>query len=179
MILFGVDPSIRETGWAVLEHGESLATQPPFKHSLNVIAHGVWRPKAKDPYDRLVELQDHFSAADEEYRPTDIVIESTSGKIAGRLKGTDANMLLYGVAVGALVTHARGMRKAWIVSDLQYQLHLVTENLWTAGVPKAKRHAATIAEFGLPKKITDHESDAIGLVAWWWNHRHILKETAK
>ncbi len=180
MIILGIDPSINETGWAVIDTTRILdAGQAVSQMKCNVIAHGVWCPKAKDPYERLEKL---CSTLDTKLtiNPsiTDIVIETTSGKLAGRLKGTNANMLLYPVAVGGLVVQAWDYR-----DDLEDQgftgprVHLVLENFWTDGVSKNKRHAATCAEFGLPKKTNHNAVDAIGLGAWWYSHRKMLEAT--
>lgn len=176
MIILGIDPSINETGWAVLRTGAnySVIIDGPNQHGFAVADHGVWRPKAKDPYERLRSLCGALDSAMIEFSPTDIVIETTSGKVGKRHKGGGTGLSLYGVAVGGMAMYMQCLLDVFSLTGCQFRLHLVLENLWTGGVPKAKRHAATLAEFGLPKKTTDHETDAIGLVAWWFSHRKLL-----
>lgn len=176
MIIVAFDASINNTGWAVLQYGEDLVAGPPFDHRLMLVDHGVIRSRFKDPYDRLLGLCNDATYLRKKYGATDVVIETTSGMLAARLKGTNANMLLYGVAVGGLVMTFELIKMVAADSrfDKKYELHLVRENLWTGGVPKAKRHALTLAEFNLPPKTSHHETDAVALGAWFDAHRREL-----
>lgn len=177
MTILAIDPSINNTGWAVLEPEEHQFAMPSLNRMVPK-AHGVWRSKEKDPYDRLEELSSALHNIVCYYNFTDVVIETTSGKLAARLKGTNANMLLYGVAVGSMVRDVREL-SIGRQGETRFNVHLILENLWTGEVPKARRHAATLAEFGLPKKTTDHETDAIALGTWWYANRKLLAVPAE
>lgn len=186
MTILAIDPSINNTGWAVLgtcrilDAGATVARMP-----CHAVAHGVWRPKDEDPYDRLIELCDSLDSAIEEYRPRVIVIETTSGHVSSRHGGGGANLSLFGVAVGGLVVEARALFAVQVGPGREgFSISLVTENLWTGGQPKRStakrtgRHEQTLAEFGLPKRTSDHETDAIALGAWWYANRKMLEKTA-
>lgn len=180
MIILVFDPSIINTGWAVLKPWATvqMASAP----TLRLLAHGVIRSREQDPYDRLFVICNDACNKATECRATDVVIETTSGKVGKTHKGGGAGLSMYGVAVGGLVMALDLYRmvetSTWL--DRRFMLHRVLENLWTAGQPKHStgkrtgRHEQTLAEFGLPKKTTDHETDAIALGTWWYANRKLL-----
>ena len=110
MIILAIDPSIVATGWAIL-----LEPRP----NLNVLASGVWRPKHKDPYERLRDLCVCMKSNAQAAGVTDVVIETTSGKVGERHRGGGAGLSLYGVAVGGLYMAAR-----WTLGDMDTPHHV-------------------------------------------------------
>lgn len=178
MIILAIDPSIDNTGWAALAADEHLAGPPDFPRGkcLQLVEFGVIRSRFKDPYDRLLGICNDACNKATECRATDVVIETTSGKVGKTHKGGGAGLSMYGVAVGALVMALDLYRmvetSTWL--DRRFMLHRVLENLWTGGVPKARRNAAILAEFDLPKRTPHHILDATGLGAWWYANRKLL-----
>ena len=69
MMIIGIDPGLRHTGWGIIEsHGNRLAH----------VAHGVISPQTDEEMaERLVVIFDGLSAVMEEFTPDSAAVEST------------------------------------------------------------------------------------------------------
>ena len=152
------DPSSTCTGYALLGDARRL------------VEAGVLSPvdaKAA-PIVRIGLMMDQLAALIEEHKPERVIIEITSGKIAGRLRGSGmdgAGLGVYGMGVGAMYAVAR----LAVGDDCVVPIE---ENRWTRQVGKGIRHRATAERF--PKHrgaiLKDHNmADAIGLGVWWFD----------
>jgi crossover junction endodeoxyribonuclease RuvC len=70
MIICGIDPGSRCTGYGVIDMHSSSA-------SLKYVAHGTIRPRSDDMACRLKELYTELTDIFKEYRPAEIAVEST------------------------------------------------------------------------------------------------------
>ena len=121
-----------------------------------------------EPIDRIVIMCKELKRLIAEHKPTDIVVEITSGKVGARHKGGGAGLGVHGMATGAIFMEA-------FHSQCPEQ-YAVTENEWTRGVPKRKRQRLIAMQFPeykamLAKDTGGDVSDAIGLGQWWFAHR--------
>lgn len=71
MIICGIDPGTRATGYGVLEIGNMP------RGSLSYVAHGVIRPRAEGLALRLKEIFLEATELFHEYRPAEVAIEAT------------------------------------------------------------------------------------------------------
>ena len=106
-----------------------------------------------------------------EWEPGMVVIEWTSGKVVrSRHKGKGAGLAVHGAATGALWQAAEAWRRALPAEQQsETQILLITENLWTNGVPKWDRLtgiAAVFNQYNPKQDRTGDIGDAIGLALW-------------
>jgi len=146
-----VDPGSLVTGYAVM-NGKS-----------EILDAGKFLPnKTRDPnYLRIDTICDQFEQEIISIQPDYVVIEWTAGKInKSRHKGGGSGISIYGIAIGAL------WRTALHTHSDREKVIIIAENVWTKGIPKAKR----MANIGLiyPQYNPDLDTggdvaDAIGL----------------
>lgn len=160
MKILALDPSSTKTGYAVADGGE-------------IIDFGVLTPnRTKDPPNTRIWVM-LMACGDlmNEHRPfSAVVIEDTSGKIAGRL-GRASGLAIHGKAVGMFI-----MKAVQFMGGTR-QVHLVLENDWTRGTPKAKRQknvAYLLGDKYDPAKDPGGDvADAIGLLNWWMDKQKL------
>jgi hypothetical protein len=120
MMLLAIDPSSTCVGYALFgEDGKLIEFGRLLPH------------KGDDAMQRIADLLADLERLWREHRPRTVVIEVTSGKIAGRL-GRVQGLGVYGMAVGACWQLLRSLAGA-------RNVRTVTENEWTSGVPKRQR----------------------------------------
>jgi hypothetical protein len=156
-MILAIDPSSTRVGYALM-------------HSANHLAEaGLLKPgKSSDAaIVRIASFGRDLAALITEAKPTEIVIEITSGKVArrGRQRGMNgAGLGVYGMAVGYL----------WRTCEVLLPEGVTTleENVWTRGVSKADRSTLIASAFRQYKPTTDpggDVADAIGLGRWYMN----------
>lgn len=166
--LLSIDPSSTRTGYAI------MTTEQPD----GVVEAGYLKPhRTKDPpITRIDAMCDDLLQLIQSEQPTHAAIELTSGKVGKRHKGRGAGLATYGMAIGAMWQTMRDH-----MPDGDACCYAITENLWTAGQPKAKRlgllaqiYPAYASQVG--KDRGGDVGDAIGLGRWWFIEMRKLDE---
>jgi len=169
--LLAIDPGVIRTGWAALDPASGQCR-----------AWGVLRPPgALDRDIRIAWLCYSLQEILAMQQPQDVVIEWTSGHVAGRHGGGGAGLATYGVAVGALWATAWH----WTIAmnresgdPLRARCLVVEENTWTRGRPKSERQrdvALLLRErYSAAADSGGDAADAIGL-GWWVVERRRLR----
>jgi len=161
--ILSVDPSSTRTGWALLSQGERL------------LQGGILTPDKvrSDPQFRIAAMCRDLRQLLDEIEPETILIEITSGKVAGHKRNAmkGAGLGVYGMAVGAIWQAA----EAWLRSrppeqKNETEIVLIKENDWTRGIPKSDRIAGVASRF--PEYSSEQDpggdlADAIGLAIWY------------
>ncbi len=157
MRIIALDPSSTCTGYAVMESAETL------------VSAGLLRPRSSDEaIERITSMACDLRELITECRPRKVVIEVTSGKVAGRhrQRSQGAGLGVYGTAVGAMYAVSL-IEMGWLRSRV-VPIH---ENTWTHGVPKAQRQRHCAAAFPAYSMADDpgaDVADAIGLGCWYY-----------
>ena len=162
--IFAIDPSSTRTGWAVI--------QPPER----LLQAGLLLPsktRAASEFRIETMCQDLRDLLDE-WQPTVVVIEWTSGKVnVKRHGGAGAGLAVYGIAIGALWQTA----VVWAESrESPAHVRCVDENQWTCGTSKRRRMAAAQCQFPEYHNAVDPGgdiADAIGLASWLLKERRV------
>jgi len=154
-VVLAVDPSSTCTGYAVFD-GATLREA------------GRLRPRSEEgAMVRIATLCADLAELLAAVGPAVVVIETTSGKVAGRLRRQGVSGLaVYGMAVGALWREA----VFWAQVKPERSVALVAENVWTAGVPKGRRLALAARLYPQYQGERDKggdAGDAIMLGRWW------------
>lgn len=162
-----LDPASVRTGYAVMggRHGGTGARGREGSHIVE--AGYLSAPARLQPIQRIVVLTSEAVRLVGEFNPAVVVIEITSGKVAGRHQGPGghrgAGMGVYGMAVGAIFQAVREL----------VSVFPVTENDWTGGVPKGRRRRQIAAEWPQYREQFARDAggdiaDAIGLGVWFF-----------
>jgi hypothetical protein len=153
--VLALDPSSTCVGYALLRAADVL------------VECGRLTPaKARaTPAHRIPTIGQELAALLAATTPTEVVIEITSGKVAGhaRARGHNgAGLGVYGMAVGYLWREC--------VAAVGESVATVEENVWTAGVPKNRRARYIATLFPVYRTANDPGgdiADAIGLGRWY------------
>ena len=155
--VLGLDPSSTCIGYALLR-----GLRPA-----DLVECGILRPHdvRGKPVDRIDSLVEELSQLIASFAPLDeIVLELTSGKQHGRIKGRAQGLGTLGVAGGAMLA------TCWRLHG-HLCTHYVYDNEWTNRVPKARRQAGIAAAYGDRYDYAQDEgadaADAIGVARWW------------
>jgi len=153
-----LDPSSTRTGYALMRGAEEVGDA------------GYLRPeRASDPaMIRCLDMGLEVEGLIQEFEPDWAIVEIPSGKVHRRLAGRSggAGLSVYGMAVGVILGVCN-----WHLG--RRQLHGVTENEWTGGVPKGKRCQLLAAQFPAYAERFARDpggdvADALGLGEWWY-----------
>lgn len=151
MSILALDPGSCKTGYALLRDDGTLADA------------GLLKPDRTrdDANTRIAAMHRGLLEVLKEHKPTQVVIEDTSGKVGGRHGGRGAGLAIHGKAVGYLIC---------AVKAAGYAPACVLENDWARKTPKATRQARVAATFRQYRPESDpggDVADAIGLADWW------------
>lgn len=140
-VVLGIDPGVAGTGWSA------------FSGSGDYLDSGTENPgRGEDRFDRLARsvhiLIQRFSAVD-------VVVEIPSG---GKWRGAE-KLLSYGRAIGLV-------EGAAVITGVR--VHRVTVRDWKRNTTKAETFERVLRSLGrIPN--SDHESDAIALLMYWFS----------
>lgn len=167
--LLALDPSSTRTGYALMNR----SIRPGICHE--ILEAGYLQPnRSKDPaIERIRVMGDDLATLVKQETPRTIVIEITSGKVAGRLHGRASGLAVYGMAVGVMFWIAR-------LTEPAIEVVPVAENEWTGQRPKKKRQADIGWQF---PEYSDQMAldggadiaDAIGLGLWWFGKQRTAR----
>lgn len=147
-----------------------------------LIAAGVLVPDKRGvpAADRIGAMKRGLIELLEEFQPQAIVLEWTSGKVAGRHGGGGAGLAIYGLAVGALWQVCEYWATARGQQGRLPTVARVNENDWTQGRPKLGTRkpgqvcvsrvgviAGLYPEYDRAKDPGGDIADAIGLALWY------------
>ena len=158
-ILLSLDPSSTVTGWAALSFGGRL------------LEGGLLKPNKKgiEPAARIDQMCKDLLVLLNEVSPSEVVLEWPSGHTGRRHHGHGSGLSTYGIAVGAIWRTCVG----W-ATDRHVSVHLVSENLWTAGQSKTRRAAGVrlfYEQYNPDKDPGLDLADAIGLALYFLGFR--------
>jgi hypothetical protein len=161
-MLLAIDPSSTCVGYALFGGRASL------------YEFGRLLPRQGDrPMERIASLVADLEELWLEQRPRQVVIEVTSGKIAGRL-GRAQGLGVYGMAVGACWQLLRSLAGA-------QNVRAVTENEWTRSVSKTRRLLTLelrIAGYSRADDPGGDAGDAICLGEWFQAQKRVCNGTS-
>ena len=167
-LILALDPGSICSGWAVMDRSERL------------IEAGILTPDKTGLASqfRIARMCEDLIQLLAEWEPGMVVIEWTSGKVVrSRHKGHGAGLAVHGAATGALWQAAEAWRRALPAEQQnETQILLITENLWTGGVPKRDRLdgiAAVFNQYNPKNDKTGDMGDAIGLALWHIKERRV------
>lgn len=165
MKILAIDPSSTRLGWAVMDGHESLIDAGLIiadEYEYGLKGKRRIRVRKLEAFERVDGVCETLSARLQLVDPDEIVIETTSGKIARRLKKyAPTGQAFYGMAIYGVYR---------LCTASQRPVHMVKENKWTGGVPKEKRQFAVATLFPRYNPADDAGgdiADAIGLGRWW------------
>ncbi|MBA7621573.1 hypothetical protein ES703_28937 [subsurface metagenome] len=161
-LIFSIDPGSIRTGWALMKAPEEL------------IRAGLLLPDRKtDPSEsRIGQMCEGLWTLLNFWLPRTILVEWTSGKVGRRHgSGGGAGLAVLGAATGSIWREC----VAWVryqppQNQLVTNVHLIRENIWTRGVPKADRIDAVVSAYPEYKAADDKGgdiADAISLNIWY------------
>jgi len=167
-LVFSLDPGSICSGWAVMDRNERLIEAGVLTPGKTGLASQI----------RIARMCEDLLQLLSEWQPGVVIVEWTSGKVVrSRHKGHGAGLAVHGAATGALWQAAESWRRSLPAGQQsETQILLITENLWTNGMPKGDRLAgiaAVFTRYNSKQDRTGDIGDAIGLALWHIQERRV------
>lgn len=167
-LIFSLDPGSIRTGWALMKPPEQL------------VRAGLLLPdKQTAPSEfRIAAMCRSLWTLLNYWQPKTILIEWTSGKVGKRHgSGGGAGLAVHGAATGAIWREVVAwLRRQPPENQINTEVLLIKENIWTRGVSKKERTAAVAAMFPEYNPADDPGldiADAIGINIFFQRERAV------